>query len=93
MEAQNKVRNLALYDTYARTAQAVIKLSEEHGKIVPEGVELDLNISRQELANIVGTTRETCIRALMAFKKEKAIDIDKNTITIIDKDKLSQWFA
>ena len=93
MEAQNKVRNLALYDTYARTAQAVIKLSEEHGKIVPRGVELDLNISRQELANIVGTTRETCIRALMAFKKEKAIDIDKNTITIIDKDKLSQWFA
>lgn len=93
MEAQNKVRNLALFDTYARTAQAVIKLSEEHGKKVTGGIELDLNLSRQELANMVGTTRETCIRALMAFKKEKSIDIDKNIITIIDRDKLSEWFV
>jgi len=93
MEAQNKVRNLALFDTYARTAQAVVKLAEEHGKKVAGGVELDLNLSRQELANMVGTTRETCIRALMAFKKEKSIDIEKNTITIRDLNKLSEWFV
>lgn len=92
IEAQNKVRNLALHDTYARTAQAVIKLAEEHGKKTKNGVELDLNLSRQELANIVGTTRETCIRALMAFKKEKAIEIDKNIITIINAKKLEAWF-
>lgn len=92
MEAQNKVRNLALFDTYARTAQAVIKLADEHGRSIPGGIELDLNLSRQELANIVGTTRETCIRALMAFKKEKSIEIDKNIITILDRNKLSEWF-
>ncbi len=93
MEAQNKVRNLALFDTYARTAQAILKLADEHGKQVQGGIELDLNLSRQELANIVGTTRETCIRALMTFKKEKSIDIDKNVIFIKDREKLSDWFA
>ncbi len=93
IEAQNKVRNLALHDTYARTAQAVIKLAEEHGKKTKDGIELDLNLSRQELANIVGTTRETCIRALMTFKKEKAIEIDKNIITIINIEKLMEWFS
>lgn len=91
-EAHVKIRNLALYDTYGRTAQALVKLAEDYGKKSSKGIELDLNISRQELANLVGTTRETVIRALTTFKKEHSIDIDKNTITIIDLDKIKEWF-
>ncbi len=91
-EAHMKIRNLALYDTYGRTAQALIKLAEDYGKKSSKGIELDLNISRQELANIVGTTRETVIRVLTAFKKEHSIDIDKNTITIVDLEKVKEWF-
>jgi len=92
VEAHMKIRNLALYDTYGRTAQALLKLAEDYGKKSSKGIELDLNISRQELANIVGTTRETVIRALTAFKKEHSIDIDKNTITITDLEKVKEWF-
>lgn len=88
-----KIRNLALYDTYGRTAQALMKLAEDYGRKSTKGIELDLNISRQELANIVGTTRETVIRALTAFKKEHSIDIDKNTITIIDLERLAEWYS
>lgn len=91
-EAHMKIRNLALYDTYGRTAQALIKLAEDYGRKSSKGVELDLNISRQELANIVGTTRETVTRVLTAFKKEHSIDIDKNTITIVDLEKVKEWF-
>lgn len=93
VEAQNKVRNLALYDTYGRTAQALVKLAEDYGRKTHEGVELDLNISRQELANIVGTTRETVIRVLAAFKKEKSIDLDKSSIIIKNIDKIKQWYS
>lgn len=92
VEAHLKIRNLALYDTYGRTAQALVKLAEDYGKNSSKGIELDLNISRQELANIVGTTRETVIRALTTFKKEHSVDIDKNTITIIDMEKLKEWY-
>jgi CRP/FNR family transcriptional regulator len=87
-----KIRNLALYDTYGRTAQALIKLAEDYGKKRSRGIELDLNISRQELANIVGTTRETVTRVLTVFRKECSIDLDKNTITIIDLEKVKAWF-
>jgi CRP/FNR family transcriptional regulator len=93
IEAQNKVRNLALYDTFGRTAQALVKLSEDHGKKTTAGIELDLGISRQELANIVGTTRETVIRVLAAFKKEKSIELDKSNIIIKDIDKVKQWYS
>lgn len=92
-EAHMKIRNLALYDTYGRTAQALVKLADDYGRKSSRGIELDLNISRQELANIVGTTRETVIRVLTAFKKEHSIDIDKNTIIIINLDKIKEWFG
>jgi len=91
VEAHMKIRNLALYDTYERTAQALVKLAEDYGKKSSKGVNLGINISRQELANIVGTTRETVIRALTAFKKEHLIGIEKNTITIIDLESLKEW--
>lgn len=93
MEAQNKVRNLALYDTYARTAQALLKLAEDYGRKTKAGIELDMNISRQELANIVGTTRETVIRVLAVFKKEKSIKVGKNCIIITCEDKIKQWYS
>jgi len=93
VEAQNKVRNLALYDTFGRTAQALVKLAEDYGKKTNEGIELDLNISRQELANIVGTTRETVIRVLAAFKKEKSIELDKSSIIIKNIDKVKLWYS
>lgn len=93
VEAQNKVRNLALYDTFGRTAQALVKLAEDYGKKTTEGIELDLNISRQELANIVGTTRETVIRVLAAFKKEKSIELDKSSIIIKNLEKVKQWYS
>lgn len=93
VEAQNKVRNLALYDTFGRTAQALVKLAEEHGKKTNQGIELDLGISRQELANIVGTTRETVIRVLAAFKKEKSIELEKSNIIIKKLDKIKQWYS
>ncbi|MHB1392124.1 MAG: Crp/Fnr family transcriptional regulator [Clostridia bacterium] len=92
VEAHMKIRNLALCDTFGRTAQALLKLAEDYGKKSSKGIELDLNISRQELANIVGTTRETVIRVLTTFKKEHSIDIDKNTITIIDLEMVKEWF-
>ena len=93
IEAQNKVRNLALYDTFGRTAQALVKLADDYGKKTSEGIELDLNISRQELANIVGTTRETVIRVLAAFKKEKSIELDKSNIKIKDIEKVKLWYS
>jgi CRP/FNR family transcriptional regulator len=93
IEAQNKVRNLALYDTFGRTAQALVKLAEDYGRKTTSGIELDLNISRQELANIVGTTRETVIRVLAAFKKEMSIELNKSSILIKDLEKVKQWYS
>ena len=93
IDAQQRVKSLALHNTHGRTAQMLMKLAKEHGKKTDNGLELDLTISRQELANMVGTTRETVTRVLMAFKKYKLIEIDRNIIRITQPEKLKEWIT
>lgn len=89
--AQIQVRDLALKDTYGRLAGMLLMLGKEHGEECLEGTKIDLPLSRQELANLIGTTRETVTRILGDFKKYKCIDLDKQAITIIDQEKLKTW--
>lgn len=89
--SQQKVKELALGDTYMRTAQTIVKLAEAHGKKTEDGLEVKLDISRQELANMIGTARETVSRALSQFKKEGSVDISGKKIIVKDMSKLKSW--
>ena len=89
--AQNKIKELAFSDVFARTANQIIKLANSYGKSTGKGILLDINISRQELAEMIGATRETVSRAISKFKKEKSITEEKDKIVILDQDKLKNW--
>lgn len=89
--AQMQIRDLALKDTYGRLAGMLLMLAKEHGEAAAAGVKIDLPLSRQELANLIGTTRETVTRVLGDFKKYKCIDLDKQAIIIINEEKLRTW--
>jgi len=90
-EAQRKIKNMALNDTYVRTAQTLLKLSERYGIEMNGVVEIDLSITREELASLVGTARETISRSLGQFSKEGAIEVKGRRIKILDKEKLIEW--
>jgi CRP-like cAMP-binding protein len=49
-----------------------------------------VNMSREDLANLVGASKETVIRTLSDFKDEKLIDINGGKITILNSDKLAR---
>ncbi|MCC5910819.1 MAG: Crp/Fnr family transcriptional regulator [Clostridiaceae bacterium] len=89
--SQQKVKELALGDTYTRIAKTLIDFSEDEGVTTNEGVEIKLHLSRQDLANMIGTARETVSRALSQFKKEGSIDIEGKRIIIKDMKKLKSW--
>lgn len=89
--AQGKIKNLALHDVTARTAETLLELGRKHGKELPGGqIRITLDMSRQDLAALVGTTRETVTRTLSALKKDKLIDFDTHAITLLSKDKLKR---
>jgi len=90
--AQQKITNLALRDVLARTAETLLRLGREHGRSGENGaVVIAVGLSRQELANLVGTTRETVTRTLSALRREKIIDFAGDDLIILRPEKLKNY--
>lgn len=81
--AQQKIKNLALDDVLSRTAEVLLRLAADQvgRERVPE---IRLDFSRQDLASLVGTTRETVTRTLSALKKDGIIDFEGSIIRLQD---------
>jgi CRP-like cAMP-binding protein/CheY-like chemotaxis protein len=84
-ENEKQLVKLAYNSVRKRVAEALVKLSDKYKK---EGEKFSMNVSREDLANLVGTATETVIRTLSDFKEEKYIEISGGTITILNYDKL-----
>lgn len=90
--AQQKIKNLALGDVLARTAETLLRLGREHGRQGENGaVVIAVGLSRQELANLVGTTRETVTRTLSALRKDKIIDFAGDSLVILKPERLKSY--
>lgn len=89
--AQSKIRDLTFNDVFSRTSSQLIKLAQDHGLKAEKGMTIDMALSRQELADMVGTTRETISRVIGRFKKEKSIIEIDNRIVILNSEKLKSW--
>ncbi|SDE22043.1 CRP-like cAMP-activated global transcriptional regulator [Sporomusa acidovorans DSM 3132] len=91
IHAQMKIKTLALSDTYSRTAQILLHLSGQYGRPVAGGIRIDVDMTRQELANLVGTTRETVSRILSSMKRDKVIDFSEQQIIVVNEEKLNRY--
>lgn len=86
--AQQKIKNLALNDVMARTAEVLLRLGREQGRADGNSIEIMLDLSRQDLASLVGTTRETVTRTLTSLKKDGVIDFAGHRVTLLKPDQL-----
>lgn len=87
-ESQEKLKNFVFRDTFDRTACALHKMSLEHGTKTPRGIEVELPITRTELASIVGNSRETVTRMLSEMRRKGIIDMDKQKIIVKNEREL-----
>lgn len=85
--AEKAITDIAQKTVKERLAQTILMLQRYYGSETNNKT-IDLHITREELANIVGTARETVTRALMELEKEKIIELVNKGIKIVDKDKL-----
>ena len=89
--AQSKIKDLAFNDVFARTSAQILKLAKDYGVKADRGILINIQLSRQELADMVGTTRETVSRAISKFKKEKSITEENDRMIILNEEKLRAW--
>jgi len=79
---------LVFRDTYDRTACALHRMSLDHGVKTHKGIEVELPITRAELASMVGTSRETVTRMLSEMRRKGIIDMKRQKITVLNEREL-----
>jgi CRP/FNR family transcriptional regulator len=89
--AQQNVRDLALKDSSARVAGLLIFLAEKYGKKKKNKVVLDISLTQQELASMIGSSRETVSRVLGKFENEGLIKTSRKKINIYQPDKIKSY--
>lgn len=87
-EKEKQLINLAYSSVRKRVAEALLHLQEKYSK--PADQTFSMAISREDLANMVGTATESLIRTLSEFKEDKLIEIKGSNITILDPAKLKR---
>lgn len=76
--------NLAQKTVRERTATTLLMLKDTYGQEGYEDGPVEINLSREDLANIVGTATETLIRQLKDFKKEGLIETEGRKVKVTD---------
>lgn len=84
MSLQKRIQEFISEDVYHRVVHTLLRLAEESGKQKGESVVIEMPITNQDLANMVGTSRESINRILNGLKREKLLKLGRKSITILD---------
>lgn len=87
-DADDHMVNLAQKTVKERLAETLLYLSDTFGK--NEDNSLKVQLSRDELASMIGTATESCIRLLSDFKKLDLIELNGKKIILKDINKLKK---
>ncbi|HPA36860.1 MAG TPA: Crp/Fnr family transcriptional regulator [Chitinophagales bacterium] len=84
--AEEKITHLAQKQVRERMAETILFLKETYG--LDKDDHVNIQLSREEIANLVGTATETAIRLLSEFNKEHIIELSGKKIKILNHPKL-----
>jgi CRP/FNR family cyclic AMP-dependent transcriptional regulator len=89
-KANEQIQDLTFLNVRARILKILLRLSKEHGVTVPNGVQINLRLTHQQIADLVGAVRETATKVLLELQDEGLISVDQKKIILMDSDKLIQ---
>lgn len=85
-EAHNRIRELSTEDAQHRIARTVLRLIDKVG--TPNhsgGIDLDMRLTRQDLAEMSGTTLETVSRTLKAWERLGIVQCHREKLTVLQR--------
>ena len=69
----------------ARFARLFLRLADQLGQKSPSGIFVPLPLTRQELADLVGTTIETAIRVMSRWHKDEVLLTERDGFRLVDR--------
>jgi len=87
---QSRVEDLVFRDVPARLAHLLLELRKTDGVIDEQGIRLRAKLTHQEMANLIGCSRETVSTIMGQFRDDGLIEADGRSITILNEKGLSR---
>jgi CRP-like cAMP-binding protein len=87
-DLEARVEQLIFKDVGAKLAELLLTLGQEHGVSDQRGLVVGLKITHQEMANLIGSTRETVSLTLSQFKRKGLIQTEGRRVILSDPEGL-----
>jgi CRP/FNR family transcriptional regulator, cyclic AMP receptor protein len=88
--ANDVVADLVFSDVPGRVAKALLDLSSRFGRVADDGVHVYHDLTQEELAQLVGASRETVNKALADFASRGWLRLEARSVVLIDLDRLKR---
>ncbi|MEZ6134051.1 MAG: Crp/Fnr family transcriptional regulator [Pirellulaceae bacterium] len=85
---ERRLKSLLFRNNRDRLTHLLTELAEQYGNATTEGIELGLRLSHQDLASIIGATRETVTTLLGEMQSEGLVKIHRQRLVVLDIPRL-----
>lgn len=87
-QTNDAMADLVFTDVPGRVAKALLSLAERFGETDPDGVRVHHDLTQEELAQLVGASRETVNKALSDFASRGWLRVDARAVVLLDLERL-----
>lgn len=87
-DAHARIQELSTEEVEQRVARCILRLVDSSGEKTEEGVSINFPITRQEIAEMTGTTLHTVSRLLSAWKDRGLVNTGRKRVTVLKVDDL-----
>ncbi|MDO5060018.1 MAG: Crp/Fnr family transcriptional regulator [Actinomycetaceae bacterium] len=82
--------DLVFSDVPGRVAKALLDLADRFGTQTEAGIHVPHDLTQEELAQLVGASRETVNKSLADFVSRRWIQLEGRAVTLLDVDRLAR---
>lgn len=86
----DQMADLVFSDVPGRVAKTLLELGEKFGRPLPDGIHVTHDMTQEELAQLVGASRETVNKALADFAARGWIRLESRSVILIDPERLDR---
>ena len=87
-EAQETIKSMAVERVERRIARVLLRLAATTGSSSGDSIIIELPLTRQDIAEMVGTTVETAIRTMSKFRKRGLVQTKRGRVIILEPHQL-----
>ncbi|MEK7475073.1 MAG: Crp/Fnr family transcriptional regulator [Candidatus Coatesbacteria bacterium] len=88
--AERRMHDLVRMPVVERTAALLLELERDFGEPAPRGTRLAIDLTREEMAEMIGTTAESLIRTLSEFRQKDWIELDGHRVLVKESSALAK---